>query len=371
VRGGNVAKGHPPMPVELSKLPDTPLVSVLVANYNYGRFLREMADSVLNQTYANWELIICDDGSTDNSREVLDSLTGLDQRVRVLHQENGGQASALNTAFRESIGDIIVLLDPDDWFTTDKIERSVQALRDNPNSGFVHHQCRTTDAAGHPFGPPLPDPIRSGWLYPLALERGGHAFTAKTSEIALRREIAEIAFPIPDELRYGYGDGHVSRIATFLTEITAIPMTLSYYRLHGENFCGGAVVDGLDASSLDKWAEGYLIHFRNTREFVRERFGEESANELRLSDISELWDLLGRLYVLRGQPDGGVMGISPEQIKQNLARSRKRLLWKLCFTLPHPLSLWLLRAQVRSLQDLRSLGRRAGRVLSRKHGGES
>ncbi len=81
-----------------------PLASILINNYNYGRFLHEAIDSALSQTYPHTEVIVVDDGSTDNSREIIASYE--DQIIPVL-KENGGQASALNAGFAASRGEIV------------------------------------------------------------------------------------------------------------------------------------------------------------------------------------------------------------------------------------------------------------------------
>lgn len=103
-------------PIPLEPLPDSPLVSILMPNYNYGRYIGEAIESVLRQTYPHWELIICDDGSTDNSCEVVKRYQDKDSRIKLIQKENGGMASALNAAYRECKGDIICLLDSDDVF---------------------------------------------------------------------------------------------------------------------------------------------------------------------------------------------------------------------------------------------------------------
>src|SRR5438128_12254393 len=88
-----------------------PAVDIVVNNYNYGRFLREAIESALAQAYEHVSVIVVDDGSTDDSREVI--ATFGDRIVPVL-KENGGQASACNAGFAHSKGDIVVFRDADD-----------------------------------------------------------------------------------------------------------------------------------------------------------------------------------------------------------------------------------------------------------------
>jgi len=108
-------------PVELRPLPAQPLVSILVSNYNYGRFIGDTIKSALDQTYSNIELIICDDGSTDDSVEIIERYARRDSRLQLIRKANGGQASGFNAAFAASRGEIIALLDSDDLFLPQKV----------------------------------------------------------------------------------------------------------------------------------------------------------------------------------------------------------------------------------------------------------
>src|SRR5713226_5859186 len=85
--------------------------SIIVNNYNYGRFLKDAIDSALHQSYPGVEVIVVDDGSTDHSREIIASYG--DRIIPVL-KENGGQASAFNAGFSQSRGKVIFFLDSDD-----------------------------------------------------------------------------------------------------------------------------------------------------------------------------------------------------------------------------------------------------------------
>lgn len=99
----------------------SPLVSVVIAAYNREQYLEQAVVSVLEQTFSDLECIIVDDGSTDRTRELSQSLMSLDQRVRYLYKENGGVSSARNFGIEHATGEWIQLLDGDDWLHTDKI----------------------------------------------------------------------------------------------------------------------------------------------------------------------------------------------------------------------------------------------------------
>jgi glycosyltransferase involved in cell wall biosynthesis len=94
--------------------------TVIINNYNYGRFLATAIESALNQTYADTEVVVVDDGSTDDSRQII---AGYGNRIRPVLKANGGQASTFNAGFAASTGDVICMLDSDDLFYPNKVER--------------------------------------------------------------------------------------------------------------------------------------------------------------------------------------------------------------------------------------------------------
>jgi O-antigen/teichoic acid export membrane protein/glycosyltransferase involved in cell wall biosynthesis len=103
-----------------------PKVSVYIPTYNYGRFLGEAIQSVLDQTFPDWELIVVDDGSTDDTREVVESFA--DPRIHYVYQENQGNPAARNTALRMVRGEYIACLDGDDIWLPEKLEKQVAQL---------------------------------------------------------------------------------------------------------------------------------------------------------------------------------------------------------------------------------------------------
>src|ERR1700687_3666959 len=117
-----------------------PLVSILMSNYNYGQYISEAVESVLRQTYARLELVVCDDGSTDRSCEVIEAYRRQDRRIILICKHNGGQASGYNAAFRASRGEVVCFLDSDDVCLPTKIERIVKAFRATPKAGVAGHK---------------------------------------------------------------------------------------------------------------------------------------------------------------------------------------------------------------------------------------
>jgi len=89
--------------------------SVIVPVYNVEKYLHECVDSVLNQTYPEYEIILVDDGSTDNSKSICDHYSQLDQRIRVFHTSNSGVSTARNIGIQKAIGEYVLFLDSDDY----------------------------------------------------------------------------------------------------------------------------------------------------------------------------------------------------------------------------------------------------------------
>lgn len=112
-----------------------PLVSVIIPNYNYGRFLAQTIDSVLAQNYPNIEIIVVDDGSSDESVEVLESYG---DKIKWFKQQNSGVSVARNRGIKESRGEFIALLDSDDVWLPEKIEKQIKLFLEDPEIGLVH-----------------------------------------------------------------------------------------------------------------------------------------------------------------------------------------------------------------------------------------
>lgn len=93
-----------------------PIISIIVPVYNAEKTLNRCVDSILNQTYHDWELLLVDDGSTDKSEAICNQYSAIDQRIKVFHKENGGVSSARNYGIKLAKGEWIIFIDSDDYF---------------------------------------------------------------------------------------------------------------------------------------------------------------------------------------------------------------------------------------------------------------
>lgn len=113
-----------------------PKVSVIVPVYNIEKYVRECVDSILSQTYTDFEVILVDDGSTDGSPAICEEYASIDQRVKVIHKPNGGLTSARNAGLYSSTGEWIMHVDGDDWINSEAIQELI-AFAENENSELV------------------------------------------------------------------------------------------------------------------------------------------------------------------------------------------------------------------------------------------
>ncbi|ANL31301.1 glycosyltransferase family 2 protein (plasmid) [Rhizobium phaseoli] len=233
---------------------ERPALSVLINNYNYARFVGRAIDSVLSQDARNVEIIVVDDGSTDQSRSVLQAY---DSRVKVIFQENAGQAAAINTAVGSSMGEILCFLDADDWWAPGKLSATAAAFRANPQASLVYHRLQPTLVDGTPTSKPIPRTLCSGALSSLLARSAGWWPFPMTSAVAVRRSAWDAAGSIPLDFRIS-ADAWLVGIYPFLGDVIAMPDPLGFYRIHNNNWYRAAE----DAATLRR----RMTHWQQTVE---------------------------------------------------------------------------------------------------------
>lgn len=123
-------------------IPSRPLVSVIIPAYNYGQFIGQTLSSVQSQTYSEWECVVVDDGSTDDTRQVVALYAEKDERIRYIYQKNTGRSAARNNGLRNSTGHYVQLLDADDLIESQKLERQVEYLEQHADVDIVYGSMR-------------------------------------------------------------------------------------------------------------------------------------------------------------------------------------------------------------------------------------
>lgn len=126
---------------------NTPLISVIVPVYNVEKYLRKCVNSIVNQTYKNLEIILVDDGSPDNCGKICDELAIKDNRIKVIHKENGGLSSARNAGMDIATGEYITFVDSDDYIENDTYEKVVVAIN-KFDSDLIFFREKSVDESG-------------------------------------------------------------------------------------------------------------------------------------------------------------------------------------------------------------------------------
>lgn len=236
-----------------------PLVSVVINNFNYERFIGAAIESALSQTYENFEVIVVDDGSTDRSR---DAVARYGDRVRLIAKSNGGQASAFNAGFTASRGEWVCFLDSDDTWTANKLSCVVEAVRARPSAVLVYHPVLPVDRLGNVVGKPWPSCDLQGKLGARVLRSGGWWPYPPTSALAFRRDYLSLILPIPEDEFRICADAYLADAAPVLGDIYGMPEALACYRLHGENNWSNSLHAGGSAESLQIQLRRYELRVK-------------------------------------------------------------------------------------------------------------
>jgi glycosyltransferase involved in cell wall biosynthesis len=211
----------------------SPMVSVIVPTYNREKYIKQAIDSILQQTFTDFELIVVDDGSTDQTAELVQQIP--DDRIRYVYRENGGTSEAVNTGISHIRGEYFTKLDSDDLWEDTLLEDLVSSLESNPQVGAVYARAQYIDEAGNKL-----DRFR-GW--PMAFpENPFKSFLFYDTSVTITTLIRRSAM---DEV--GIFDGsnicsedwdYIIRVAK-ITKVIYLDKVLGYVRSHSSNKTGG------------------------------------------------------------------------------------------------------------------------------------
>lgn len=270
-----------------------PTVSVVITNYNYGRFLARCIDSALAQTFPGVEVIVVDDASQDNSREIIESYGS--RIVPVLQARNGGQGAAFNAGFRACRGDIVIFLDADDWLYPDAVKQVVARM----SSGvaqvqyrlhLVNHQGRIIDVL-----PPPEVRFDAGNVVPILLARGRYENTVTSGNAFARATLAEI-MPVPEERFRISADGYLVTVAPFCGTVVAIEEPLGAYAVHGANNWTGGAGRAAEPAKLRRAIAHDFDRYEALRDHAA-RHGHALAPQPGLADPQHLTSRIGSLVL--------------------------------------------------------------------------
>lgn len=249
-----------------------PRLSIIISNYNYGRFLDRAIESALGQREVTAEVIVVDDGSTDDSRERIARWA---DRVTVIQKPNEGQVSAYNAGFERAQGEFIIFLDADDYLDADAGKAVVDAF--GPDVVKVHFRLRLVDSEGNDLGRTIPRKLDSGDLSGHLRERGTLYASAPGSGNAYRRSALSRLMPIAHNTvdRHGadlytiYGISMLGNVQ----EVGESP--LGAYRIH---YSDQRALGFGNASQLhSREPESSCRRYEHMRSWLLQRLGPEYA----------------------------------------------------------------------------------------------
>lgn len=269
-----------------------PFVSIIINNYNYEKFLNYSIESSLNQVYESLEVIVVDDGSTDSSRQIIESYG---DRIFPIFQENGKQGSALNAGFANSNGELILFLDADDYLLPHAVETIVQQW--NPSIAKIHFRLNVVDAEQQALGYSIPSEkfsLASGDVCSELLRSSGYVSTPMSGN-AYHRSTLEKILPIPAEYSTT-ADDYLMISAPFCGTLHGIEEALGCYRIHNDNQWALTSISG---SRFRRFVKHDLQNFSLLQERASAR-GLKIAPDLEMRSIGRIWS---RIASLRLEPE--------------------------------------------------------------------
>lgn len=243
-------------------------VSVVIPTYNYARFISQAIDSVLEQTFKNVEIVIVDDGSTDDTREVL---AGYGVQVKAVFQQNKGVSAARNTGVKNSTGDLIAFLDADDIWLPTKLEKQVGCFLENDSEvGFVHCGIQEFDVHGNILEE-SGNKVAEGWvanelllLQPVVVGPGSTTIVKREVFDKIDGFDERRILSASEDWEFCY---RVAKVCKF----KFVPEILVRYRNHGEN--RHLKLQNVEQSMLTAYGEIFSKADKNTLRIRRRAYG--------------------------------------------------------------------------------------------------
>lgn len=293
-----------------------PLVAVVVATYNYGHYIADALESVRAQTCERWECVVVDDGSTDDTAEVVGRIAGLDRRVRYVRQPNGGPAAARNVAVEATSAPFLQFLDADDVIGPGKLARQLDLLASHSDAAIVYGGVRYFRGAN-----PLVAPLETRWidsrLRPSVSGAGEAAVTALLVDNTIVVEAPLVRRSAFVSAR-GF-DPHIRRMedwelwlrmaldgSAFLYDDTEPPESASYVRAHASS------------SSRDQIA--MLQAALYVRATIHDRLPTTELRRLNMERTYGVWAELGIVEVLEGSISRGARYLVRAAVAQRRPR---------------------------------------------------
>jgi hypothetical protein len=213
----------------------SPALTIVITNHNYAEFVEQAIASALAQQHVTVEVIVVDDGSTDDSRAIIERFG---PRITALFTSNDGQGAAINTGFAASRGDVVIFLDADDVLREDTGERVIKSLAADSTIARVQFTLDVIDGAGHPTGdtvPPAPKVPFAGDARPRLLTCPDDIVWQPTSGNAFTRDALSAVLPMPEPPFRLCADYYLSNLVPLHGTVRTLDGAGGGYRVHGGN----------------------------------------------------------------------------------------------------------------------------------------
>lgn len=282
----------------------TDKISVIISNYNYGEYISEAIESVLAQTFHNYELIIVDDGSTDQSQEIIQRYgEQYPEQIKIILKENGGQASAFNAGFAIASGEIIAFLDADDYWYADKLETIAyyhQSYKGIQHNLLINNEKKYTL---------LEDKTAK---QKRMLESYGFMGLIPTSGLSFDRKTLIKVFPIPEKEYRICADLYIRIMFLNYEDIFSLDTPTAFYRVHDSN----------------KWylqQSGFADYLKITINFLNERRLQENSEMIVRDDESSIIGRLALDYLSLNDKEKYIMYGTGELAKYLYSKLKEKL----------------------------------------------
>lgn len=203
-----------------------PEISVIIPVYNSEEFLSECINSILSQSFKNFEIILINDGSSDSSGKICDSYAISDSRVRVYHKVNGGVSSARNLGLSKAKGNYICFIDADDWIESDCFSESMKAAKEFGSDiiqyGYLEHHSN----GNHKLIVP---PVR--WNFnKIDFYHQSGSYQSAVWGFIIKKTIIENNLAFPDKIKYGEDQEFILKALFYAQNITTLNKQFYFYR---------------------------------------------------------------------------------------------------------------------------------------------
>ena len=242
------------------------MVTVLINNYNYSKYLEDCIASVTNQSFSDLQIIVVDDGSTDNSPELIKSISARDNRIIPILKKNGGQASCFNAAYSQITGEYVFFLDSDDEFQPHYIDTGVEFYLKHTNCDFLfcalkHIGLRSRTSRKYPHVKHFGDTQALACILPTSI-------SSITSVISMKKNVYDMLYPFPFEEDWVYRVDECLHLGSSLAGATKcyMPDVLVNYRVHHESHHINRLGSMDSTDAINRFVEHYMNKFSITEQ---------------------------------------------------------------------------------------------------------